>query len=532
VTTLLELALRSSVALGAALLFDAVLNSRAAALRHCVLAVAILAAAAILPLSLMLPAWHIGVPVALAPPSALLAPVSRQVSEPASTVTSSSPLAAPLVVLPMIWAAGTAIAGSALLIAFARLRRTTKRGAVVCDEAWTSIASDVARSFGVSRAIDLIQTNSPELLATWGARRPCVLLPSHAPTWSEDRMRIVLSHELAHIARHDWIVQVAAEMLRAVAWFHPLMWMACTRLRRAAEQACDDAVLRRGIPAPAYAGHLIELARDCRPAVAFGSATPMADPSTLERRIVAMLNPRLDRQPISRRAALAVALSFLALAVPTAILRAGQDGPRVLGGAIYDTSGAVMPGVTITLEDANQSSHTATTDASGRFEFGVTSAGKYLLAASLPGFRPLRQEFELRTARDWDRAITMPVGSLSETITVQSTRISGAVTATQPGPAPVRVGGNIRVPRKTLDVRPIYPDSMRAAGREGVVAMDAVIGTDGAVSGVRVVSADVHPDFAIAAAEAVRQWRFTPTLLNGAPIEVVMTVKVTFNLAQ
>jgi protein TonB len=81
-------------------------------------------------------------------------------------------------------------------------------------------------------------------------------------------------------------------------------------------------------------------------------------------------------------------------------------------------------------------------------------------------------------------------------------------------------------------VRPIYPDSMRAAGREGVVAMDAVIGTDGAVSGVRVVSADVHPDFAIAAAEAVRQWRFTPTLLNGAPIEVVMTVKVTFNLAQ
>jgi TonB family protein len=50
------------------------------------------------------------------------------------------------------------------------------------------------------------------------------------------------------------------------------------------------------------------------------------------------------------------------------------------------------------------------------------------------------------------------------------------------------------------------------------------------VHGTRVLSADVHPDFAIAAVEAVRQWQFSPTLLNGKPIEVVMTVTITFNL--
>jgi protein TonB len=98
-------------------------------------------------------------------------------------------------------------------------------------------------------------------------------------------------------------------------------------------------------------------------------------------------------------------------------------------------------------------------------------------------------------------------------------------------PAPVRVGGNIRVPRKLQDVRPIYPESMRAAAREGVVPLDAIIGEDGSVTSVRVLSADVHPDFAIAAVDAVRQWRFSPTLLNGKPIEVVMTVKVAFSLA-
>ena len=96
---------------------------------------------------------------------------------------------------------------------------------------------------------------------------------------------------------------------------------------------------------------------------------------------------------------------------------------------------------------------------------------------------------------------------------------------------PVRIGGNIRAPRKLVDVRPVYPPAMRAAGREGVVPLEAVIGQDGTVSAVRVLSADIHPDFAIAAADAVRQWRFSPTLLNGAPVEVLMTVSVTFNLS-
>ena len=59
-----------------------------------------------------------------------------------------------------------------------------------------------------------------------------------------------------------------------------------------------------------------------------------------------------------------------------------------------------------------------------------------------------------------------------------------------------------------------------------------LIGRDGTVSTVRVLSAQVHPDFAIAAADAVRQWLFTPTLLNGVPVEVVMTVTVRFDLDQ
>jgi protein TonB len=122
------------------------------------------------------------------------------------------------------------------------------------------------------------------------------------------------------------------------------------------------------------------------------------------------------------------------------------------------------------------------------------------------------------------------VGDLQETITVEAKRLPGTGSAA-PANAPLRVGGNIKAPLKVHDVRPTYPESMRAAGREGIVPIEAMIGRDGHVASARVLSAQVHPDFAAAALEAVRQWRFTPTLLNGKPVDVVMTVSVTFKLA-
>ena len=537
-TLLLDLAIRSSVLLAAGLTFDALLRSRAAALRHAVLALSVLAAVIVAPLSLTVPAWEVTVPhrststigrAALATTGAAAIP-SEPSPIPSQAVTApmeADQLAFPF--LPALWLAGWLVAGSALLIGVRRLSRVSGRGTLVDDARWLDAADDIARAYGITRRIRLVQTAAPDLLATWGFLRPSVLLPSHAPGWSDERIRIVLAHEYAHIRRHDWLVQIGAEALRTMLWFNPLIWIACVRLRRASEQACDDAVLGSGVSARQYAAHLIELARKCRrPAAA--TAMSMAHPSTLERRIVAMLNPRLDRQAVSRRALAATAALVLTVTLPAASVRGVQEGPRVLSGVFYDTTGAVLPGVPVTLEDANQHKETDTTDSSGRFEFGVRPAGKYLLSASLPGFRALKQEFELRAAQDWDRAVTLPVGALTETISVRSSRISAPAAARPQGPAPLRVGGNIRAPRKLKDVKPVYPDSMRAAGREGTVRLDATINADGSVSGTRVLSADVHPDFAIAAVDAVRQWQFSPTLLNGKAIDVVMTVTVTFGL--
>ena len=243
-----------------------------------------------------------------------------------------------------------------------------------------------------------------------------------------------------------------------------------------------------------------------------------------------MLNTKVNRQALSRRGFATIAALLLAVALPAAALRAVQ-APGTLSGSIYDASGAVLPGVALTLEDAHEFKWSATSNASGQFQFPRIPAGRYTLAAELAGFKALRHEFELKDARDWDRAITLQVGSLTESIHVRASRIPPPAQSTRAqAPQPTRVGGNIRIPSKLKDVRPVYPDAMRAAGREGVVPIEAIIGVDGRVISVRVTTAQVHPDFAIAAADAVRQWLFSPTLLNGKPVEVVMTVTVDFKI--
>jgi TonB family protein len=94
--------------------------------------------------------------------------------------------------------------------------------------------------------------------------------------------------------------------------------------------------------------------------------------------------------------------------------------------------------------------------------------------------------------------------------------------------APVRVGGNIPTPRKMKDVPPVYPEDAQAARIQGVVIIEATIDPEGHVGGARVLRS--IPLLDEAALAAVRQWEFTPTLLNGAPVPVIMTVTVNFTL--
>jgi protein TonB len=100
--------------------------------------------------------------------------------------------------------------------------------------------------------------------------------------------------------------------------------------------------------------------------------------------------------------------------------------------------------------------------------------------------------------------------------------------APEPPPAVVRPGGEVQPPTKIHDATPGYPAIAQAARVQGVVIIEATIGVDGEVVGARVLRS--VPLLDEAALQAVRQWRYTPTRLNGAPVAVIMTVTVNFQL--
>ena len=116
----------------------------------------------------------------------------------------------------------------------------------------------------------------------------------------------------------------------------------------------------------------------------------------------------------------------------------------------------------------------------------------------------------------------------------ERTLIGPSGSAAVPGPprpsgnAPVRVGGNVKVPTKLVDVRPVYPPDAQAARVQGVVIIEATIAPDGTVGDARVLRS--IPLLDQAALDAVKQWKFEPTIVGGTAVPVIMTVTVNFSL--
>lgn len=264
-----------------------------------------------------------------------------------------------------------------------------------------------------------------------------------------------------------------------------------------------------------------------------------------------MLNSTLNRRPVSWPARVVTIGALLTLTVSVAGLRA-QSQFYSLSGTALDPTNRVLPNTRVVLTNPiSQAKYEVRSDATGRFEFVGLPPAQYTLEAILPGFAVLQEN--ITVSGNTDRELRLRVGSLEETITVTD------VSAPAPEPdaatlqkrnegrlrflmiqlrekarcasggATTLVGGKILPPAKLLDVRPVYPENLRAAKVGGTVTMNAVIGTDGLVRDVQNVKGP-HPDLEIAAANAVRQWQFSATLLNCEPIEVDMKVTVSFKV--
>lgn len=221
-------------------------------------------------------------------------------------------------VLP-VWLSGVAIVLGLVAIGIIRVAWLDRVTKPVQDESWLLLVEDLSRELGVKRYVRLLQANAPAMPMTWGIRRPAILLPAEADTWPAERRRDVLRHELAHVKRHDFFIQLIARVACAVYWFHPLVWLAATRLREERERACDDHVLRAGATPSAYATHLLEIARELRAAPATSLASvAMARPAQLATRLIDVLDARRCRDTLSPRSALPAWIAAIVVVVPLA----------------------------------------------------------------------------------------------------------------------------------------------------------------------------------------------------------------------
>src|SRR5262249_2242935 len=138
--------------------------------------------------------------------------------------------------------------------------------------------------------------------------------------------------------------------------------------------------------------------------------------SSLEGRIGAMLNPRVDRRPLTRSRR--VAMTLVLVCLTTAIAGLAAQRFSTFSGTLIDQTNAYLPGVAITLTNAsNQAQYKVRTDPSGHFEFVGLPDGTYALAAEEPGFAPLSEAIVI-AGHDIVRTTQLQIGSLHETISI------------------------------------------------------------------------------------------------------------------
>jgi beta-lactamase regulating signal transducer with metallopeptidase domain len=200
-------------------------------------------------------------------------------------------------VLLMVYAVGAATLLLRLIVGRRMLRHLWLDAGALTDPAWDKLLSRLSGEMRLSRRVEVRISRGPAVPMTWGTLAPKVLLPAEASKWPLDRRRLVLLHELAHVARRDSLSRSAASLACALYWFHPGAWFAARRMRMEQEHAADDRVLMAGGAPQAYALSLLHLAGGPGAQPRFDQAAAMAGMYQLERRLVSITSAVRRKRP-------------------------------------------------------------------------------------------------------------------------------------------------------------------------------------------------------------------------------------------
>lgn len=196
-----------------------------------------------------------------------------------------------------------------------------------------------------------------------------------------------------------------------------------------------------------------------------------------------------------------------------------------IGGSLFDPSGAAVPNATASIYNPDTAlKQETTTSPEGTFSFESLPPGQYILHIEKSGFAALFREFNVQADSKIERGLVLNLAP-------SRTPTAAHPAAAEPtDPQQIRVRGTIAEANLIEKVQPVYPASAKQARLQGTVELEVSISTDGVPVDIRVISSP-GDDLTQSALDAVRQWRYKPTLLNGEPVPIVTDVIVHYTLA-
>jgi beta-lactamase regulating signal transducer with metallopeptidase domain len=333
------LLLKPALILAGASGLAAALRRRAAAARHAVWTGAILATLLLPVLGLVLPRVRIAAPRAwvmepgVASGGFDAAPLPGVVDAPAMPGAGDArELGVGRVELLglaalALWMLGVVLLGARRIGAEVRVRAMLRR-ARPPSERLTRRVDALSSRLGVRPRVELRVSDETASPAVAGALHPIVLLPAVAESWADADLAAVLVHELGHVARRDCLLNRLADLAGIVYWCNPLMRWGVRRMRVESERACDDLVVRTGAEPERYARLLLHVAHAHQSRAFDGPLTAMARPQELESRLLAVLDARAPREPLSPWTTTALAGLALVIALPAAALSLHAAAPQ------------------------------------------------------------------------------------------------------------------------------------------------------------------------------------------------------------
>jgi TonB family protein len=472
-------------------------------------------------------------------------------------------------IFTIIWIAGCTILLGRWMFRQWRFTSSLRRAAQDVEGELRQVIESLKDKLGVGRSTTLRVVPEGSEPGVGGVWHPVLVLPENIlRQLSPAEVESVLAHELVHIARRDNLWSSLQMLVCCIFWFYPVIWLLDRRLIAERERSCDERVIGVTRNSQAYISGLIKMTSISLGLQAPGLA-PMAG-ANLKRRIENMkkANGKASVSATILLSSIAALIAFLYLAAapfqrntaqaaPSSLtIENSEKSPLQIVSATFEsislsprpTAQVAAQLVNPQIEVKNNSNRVATVYV---LEFRKAGSSRLYLNRGPAELVPKGTDILKKSEFLWSAGEKATEAGQTWTVRLVSMAFKdGGYMTLHPAPIPpppgvwelpeaagstvkkgiepIKVGGELMETKLIRRVEPVYPALAMRARVQGKIILKVTVDEEGNVTEAKVT--DGHPLLNEASVNAVKQWKYSPTLLNGKPVPVTATVSVIFNL--